>query len=899
MLNIEGISMGRPQLSLSSPFLGRVAIHPYGKSFSLFRVMKNSMKPSAQSIVSLRSACIVSAVIGCLTIASLPAAAQAPVPDSPAIEARAHALLAKLTLEQKIELIGGIDDMFTHAEPAIDLPQFKMSDASVGVRTWGPTSAYAGGVALAATWDTDFARKLGESLGKDARARNVNFLLGPGVNIARSPVAGRNFEYLSEDPFLNSEMVVPFIEGVQSQGVIATVKHYAMNNEEYNRHNVSVDVNERTMREIYLPAFEAAVTKGHVDAVMNSYNLINGVHATQNEFLNLTVLKGDWGFRGILMSDWDATYDGIAAANNGLDLEMPSPRFMNAQTLLPAIKDGAVKESTIDDKVLRILRAELRYGFTDRPQFDPADSTYSVADRPVALQGALESITLLKNEGHILPLDPSRIKTIAIFGPDAWPAVPGGGGSSEATAFDPVSIVTGIGNLLGPNVHLLYSRGLPEINDVFQQTHWDGSIKMETFPSTDFTGTPEIASVGNIDRYRQEYQEEWGPADKAPRSIRYTAAFKASKAGRYLILAAAAGGDHYTVLADGKQVVAQTQVEGQHPESASLELTAGQTIDVVADYMPGSEGNRFSLGIADEEGLISEDVKKFASIADAVVVAVGFDPSTESEGLDRTFTLPWGQDALIAAVAAANPHTIVTLTGGGGMGTRRWLDKVPALLHIWYPGQEGGTAVADVLFGKHDPEGKLPVSFDRSWDDNPSAKYYYPVKGADSSLHVTENGKPPVDYVIPHVKYEDGLMVGYRYWTTTGQHPLFPFGFGLSYTTFSFGKLNVPATAASGSTVSVSFDVTNTGNVAGAEVAQLYVSDPSATVKRPERELKGFEKIRLAPGETKHVTLNLDARCFSYWDEAAHKWTIDPGKFIIRVGDSSENTPLHAELMLN
>lgn len=386
---------------------------------------------------------------------------QAPKPDSPEIEAQAQAMVAKLTLEQKIELIGGVDSMYTHPMPSIGLPRFKMSDASVGVRTWGPTTAYAGGVGLAATWDTEFARTLGESLGKDARARSVNFLLGPGVNIARSAIGGRNFEYLSEDPYLNATIVVPYIQGVQSQGVIATVKHYALNNQEFNRHNASVDVDERTMREIYLPAFEAAVVKGHVDAVMNSYNLINGVHATQNEFLNLTVLKGDWGFRGILMSDWDATYDGIAAANNGLDLEMPSPRFMNAQTLLPAIKDGAVKESTIDDKVLRILRAELRYGFTDRPQFDPADSTYSVADRPVALQGALESITLLKNEGHILPLDPSRIKTIAIFGPDAWPAVPGGGGSSEATAFDPVSIVTGIGNLLGSNVHLLYSRACP------------------------------------------------------------------------------------------------------------------------------------------------------------------------------------------------------------------------------------------------------------------------------------------------------------------------------------------------------------------------------------------------------------------------------------------------------
>lgn len=838
--------------------------------------------------------CVAALLAACLGTPLL-AAAQAPAPDSPAIEAKARALLSKLTLDQKIELIGGVDSMFTHAEPSIDLPRFKMSDASVGVRTWGPTTAYAGGVALAATWDTDFARKLGQSLGKDARARGVNFLLGPGVNIARSPVNGRNFEYLSEDPYLNSALVVPYIEGVQSQGVIATVKHYALNNQEYNRHNVDVEVDERTMRELYLAPFEAAVTKGHVDAVMDSYNLINGSHATQNNFLNVKVLKGDWGFKGVLMSDWDATYDGVAAANNGLDLEMPSPRFMNAATLLPAIKAGTVKESTIDDKVLRLLRTELRYGFTDRPQLDLTESTYSVADRPVALEGALESLTLLKNEGNILPLDPAKIKTIAVIGPDAWPAVPGGGGSSEATAFAPVSIVTGIADLLGPNVHVLYTRGLPEMNEVFWRTTWEGEVKAATYPSKDFTGTPETANERLIASYKQEW---WGPADKSPRSIRYTANYKAAKAGKYLILAAASGSDHYKVMVDGKQVLEQLQVEGQHPESASIDLSAGQTIQVVADYLPGFVGNRFGLGIVNEADMISEDVKKFASAADVAVVAVGFSPQTESEGLDRTFGLPWGQDALIDAVAAANPRTIVTLTAGGAVDTQRWLNKVPAFLHNWYPGQEGGTAVAEVLFGKHDPEGKLPVSFDRSWSDSPSFKDYYPIPGADTKLEVHEFGHPTRIDTIQHVKYEDKLMVGYRYWTTTGKHPLYPFGYGLSYTTFSFSKLVVPDSARAGSTVTVSFNVANTGKVAGAEVAQLYVSDPSATVKRPERELKGFKKVSLNPGEIKNITLSLDARAFSYWDEATHNWKIDPGKFTILVGDSSENTPLHADIDL-
>ena len=689
--------------------------------------------------------------------ACLSSIAQGPLPDSSAIEAQAHALLAKLTLEQKIELLGGINNMFTRPMPAIDLPSFKMSDASVGVRTWGPTTAYASGVSLAAAWDTDLARQIGEALGRDARARNVNFLLGPGVNIARSPINGRNFEYLSEDPFLNATLAVPFIEGVQSQGVIATVKHFDLNNSEFNRHNASADVDERTMREIYLPSFEAAVTKAHVDAVMDSYNLVNGVHSTQNSDLNLQILKGEWGFKGILMSDWDATYDAVAACNNGLDLEMPSPKFMNAKNLLPTVESGAVKEAIIDEHVLRLLRAELRYGFTTRPQFDPADSTYSVADRSLALQEALESITLLQNKEKLLPLDPTKIKNIAILGPNAWPAVAGGGGSSEAHAFEPVSILTGIANFLGPDVHVFYSATMPDL----------------------------------------------------------------------------------------------------------------------------------------------PDEKKAVEQADAVIVAAGFSAATEREGHDRTFTLPAGQDALIEAAAAANPRTIVLLIGGGGMGTTRWLDKVPALLHLYYPGQEGGTAVAQILFGRHNPEGKLPVTFDRTWDENPSANWYYGDPAKNTTLHTPGPDGKPIDYTIEHIQYGDKLMVGYRYWTTTGKHPLFPFGFGLSYTTFEFSGLDVPASAASGSTVSVGFSVANTGSVAGAEVAELYVSDPSAQVDRPERELKGFAKVRLAPGETRHVTLTLDARAFSYWDMPAHKWIIDPGKFVIRVGDSSENTPLHAEIDLH
>jgi len=696
------------------------------------------------------------AALGFFSLAGIRSQAQAPEPDSAAIEAKAQAIVHQLTLEQKLDLLGGEDGFYTREIKSAGLPRLKMSDASLGVRTWGPSTAYASGVSLAATWDPDLARTLGENLGRDARARGVSFLLGPGVNIARSPLTGRNFEYLSEDPYLNASLDVPFIEGLQSQGVVATIKHYALNNQEINRHNASSDVDERTMREIYLPAFEAAVIKGHVDAVMDSYNFVNGVHATQNEFLNLKVLKGEWGFQGILMSDWDATYDGIAACNNGLDLEMPSPKFMNAKNLLPAVQSGQVTESTIDEHVLRLLRIQLRYGFATHPQFDPGLSTYSVTDRPIALQEAIESITLLKNQGKVLPLDPAKIKTIAILGPNAQPAVYGGGGSSHVVPFASVSIITGLADIVGSKVHIFYSAAMPD---------------------------------------------------------------------------------------DPNQ-------------------------------------------------------KKAVADADVAIVSVGFDPRTEAEGQDRTFELPSGQDALIEQVAAINPHTIVVVNAGGGFDTSKWLDKIPVLLDTYYPGQEGGTAIAQILFGQHDPEGKLPVSFDRSWADNPSAKWYRGNPTENTSFHATGTDGKTVDYTVEHIKYGEKLMVGYRYWTTTGKHPLYPFGYGLSYTSFSFSHLNVPSTALVGSTFAVSFDVTNTGSLPGAEVAQLYVSDPSAIVNRPERELKGFTKIRLKPGETQHVSLNLDARAFSYWSVSAHKWMIDPGKFVIRVGDASDNTSLMADVVL-
>lgn len=791
------------------------------------------------------------------------------VHDSAAVERRVDSVMARLTLAQKLDLIGGVDDMFIRSIPSLGWPSLKMSDGPMGVRTWGPTTGYAIGIGLAASWDPDLAYTVGQRLGRDARARGVHFLLGPGVNIYRAPMDGRNFEYMGEDPYLAGRTAVGYVRGVQSEGVVATIKHFAANNQEYDRHNVSSDVDEQTLREIYLPAFEAAVRDGHVGALMDSYNLVNGVHATQSAWLNDTVAKRDWGFDGIIMSDWDATYDGVAAANGGLDLEMPWGKFMNRATLEPAVRAGTVSAATIDDKVRRILRLAIRFGFLDREQTDLSAPVYDRDDRVVALRTAREGMVLLKNEGSLLPLDTARVRTIAVIGPDAWPARPSGGGSAEITAFAPVSILEGIGN--HGHVKVFYARGLPTDTEIVDGTVFRADtsrgLREEVFDNPDFTGQPVLTTmVGAL-----------APGDRQPvpaggRAIRWSGTYTPTTNGRYLVIADAP--ERFRLLLNDAVVVEQHPAEGTTMHWAEVSLTGGQPVRVQLDLeVRWSRAPRVVLGLRAVDSLVSPRAKAIAKVADAAVVAVGFDPSNEHEGADRTFSLPWGQDSLINAIAAVNSRTVVTVTAGGGVDMRPWLSRVPAVLHTWYPGQEGGTAVADVLFGTANPEGRLPVSFERRWEDNPTHDSYYAANG--------------------HLAYREGVFLGYRYYTGATTKPLFPFGYGLSYTTFAFSHLRVSAGHVA------SFDVTNTGHRTGAEVAQLYVGDPTARIRRPMKELKAFQKVRLAPGQTKRVTLSLDDRAFSYWDESTHRWRIDPGPFIIYVGDSSEHTPLTATVTIH
>jgi beta-glucosidase len=826
--------------------------------------------------------------------------AQAPHEPTAAEEQKIETLIHGMTLEQKIDYIGGTG-FALRAEPSLNLPAIEMSDGPYGTRSNAgfPSTTYAAGIGLAASWDRELAARVGGGIGRDARARGVHFMLGPGVNIYRSPRNGRNFEYFGEDPFLTSAIAVGYVTGMQEQGVSATIKHFLGNNSEYLRHDSDSIIDERTLREIYMPSFEAAVKKAHVGSIMDSYNLINGQHATQNGYFNIEIARKEWGFRGVMMSDWDSTYDAVGAANGGLDIEMPFGKFMNRANLMGAVKAGTVKEATIDEKLRHIFYTAMAFGWLDRPQTDSSISFMDARNKEAALDSARESAVLLKNTGGILPLDKTQMKTLLIVGPDAYPGVPVGGGSAGVVPFHLVSPVEGLTALLGSSVNVLYDRGLPTLSQLALGTDFmtaasggKEGVTLETFQNADLSGTPSETSVVH---HINAAGVSWTSMVDDPEALmalflggekllsqRYAGYYTAAKTGRYLVALEAAGeGSGNRVYVDDKLVIDDWTLVRAFQPQLSLELSAGPHKVVVEEWQRGPLGGRIRFAIVDPNKIVNPRAVEMASKADVVVVAAGFQAESEGEGGDRTFALPFGQDELINAMVTANPKTIVDLTSGGNVDSAAWIDRVPALLESWYAGQEGGTALAEILFGQVDPSGHLPVTFERRAEDNPTFKNYYPE--GDTK----------------RVVYKEGIFVGYRGYEHEHIKPLFPFGYGLSYTTFQFANLAVsPEAAGKDPRVTVSFDVTNTGQRAGAEVAQVYVSDTHASVPRPEHELKGFERVPLAPGETKHVSIELDARAFAYYDVAKKSWAIDPGKFMVHVGDSVESLPLYSAVEL-
>lgn len=823
-----------------------------------------------------------------------------------AAEARVTAILAQMTLEEKIDLLGGVNAFDVRGVPRLGVPAMAMADGPFGIRRNVRANIMAGGIALAATWNAELAQRVGHEIGRDARARGVHFYLAPGVNIYRSPLNGRNFEYLGEDPYLAARIAVPFIQGVQANGVAATIKHYLGNNSEFLRHRADSVIDERTMREIYMPAFEAAVKQANVAAVMNSYNLVNGDHMTQNRRLNIDVLKNEWGFRGVLMSDWDATYDALGAANGGLDLEMPSGKYLNREALLPLIQEGKITEATIDDKVRRILRTAVRFGWLDREQRDSTIPLYNLQGREAALQTAREGIVLLKNSNNLLPLSKEQVKTIAVIGPNAYPAVPHGGGSVTVAPFRTVSLLEGISDYLGPAASVQWARGIPDLRAVANATKFSTNatgtqpgVTLEVFDNNNLEGAPVSTRVDS--RIHQGVPLDLMPlatgeidfsAFESMRtvSMRWTGFHTPASAGVHDVFVQFGGfarGVGHRLYVDDELVSDRWDMKHAAAEQLAFELDA-KPHKIVLEYR-GEAGGLIAgapfvrLGIVRQGTWVDAAAEQVARNADVVVLAVGFDATTESEDWDRTFALPPGQSELIQRIAAANQKVVVVMTSGGATDMSGWLDRVPSLLQAWYPGQEGGTALAEILFGDVNPSGRLPATFERRWQDNPSYENYYAAAGT------------------PRVTYKEGIFIGYRGYEKRGIQPLFPFGHGLSYTSFGYSDLAIrPAAIASNrsSIYEVTFSVKNTGTRAGAAVPQVYVASVGARMPRPPKELKGFSKLMLAPGQARTITVPLDARSFAYYDTRTKRWRADAGTYRVLVGNSSANVELAADVAL-
>jgi len=845
-------------------------------------------------------------ILATLLFVCATAFAQAPATTNADVAKRVDTYLAKMSLEEKIDYIGGTG-FAVRAVPALGLPSLEMSDGPFGVRSneLFPSTTYAIGIGLAASWDAGLAEKIGAAIGKDARARGIHFMLGPGVNIYRSPRNGRNFEYFGEDPFLTSSIAVGYIKGMQSQGVSATIKHFLANNSEYLRHDSDSLVDERTLREIYLPSFEAAVKQAHVGAIMDSYNLINGQHATQNGYFNTQIARKEWGFDGVMMSDWVATYDGVAAANNGLDLEMPTGAYMNRKNLLPAIADGRVTQATIDEKVRRILQTAIRFGWLDRPQTDFSISTYNQPNQQLALQAAREGMVLLKNEGTLLPLDKQSCKTVLVVGPDAYPGETVGAGSARVVPFASVSPLQAIASFFGPTANVYYEAGLPSVVSAAADTQFvteaqngQPGLKLESFQNADLSGAPSSTQLvhhindsgtafGDLSLDKESLPAFFNSQPK-PSSKRWTGYFIAPQAGPYEVVAQGSGeGGGYRLYIDDKLVFDDWKLAKAYQEGAVLELSAGPHKIVGEEFVNWYVGGRLRAAIVDQHKIVSDAAKQLAAKADVVIIAAGYNNDSEGEGADRPFGLPFGQDELIRELSAANKNTVVAITSGGGIDVSPWIDHVRGLIEMWYPGEQGGTALAEILFGAVNPSGHLPATFEKHWQDNPAYANYYPEAGS------------------VRVSYKEGIFTGYRGYEHNNVKPQFPFGLGLSYTTFKFGNLSIVPAASSSLAPSgrpalytVSFDVTNTGSRAGAEVAQLYVAETAPKVPRPAQELKGFTRVELAAGETKRVSISLDARAFAFYDASAKHWQADSGAYTIKVGDSSVDTPLSAGVTL-
>lgn len=793
---------------------------------------------------------------------------------------RIQGLIDQMTLDDKVAMVAGEDPWMTHPIPRLGISSVKVADGPHGVRNGGKATCFPTGIGMAATWNPELVQRIGVALAEETRGRGFDILLGPCVNICRTPLNGRNFEAFGEDPFLVSRMAVAYVKGIQSRGVGTSTKHLACNNQERDRFTVDVRVDERVLREIYLPAFEAAVKEADTWTVMTAHNKVNGSYCSANDFLVNKVLKDEWGFRGFTVSDWGGVHDTIGAANGGQDLEMPGPGVQFDAKLKRAVESGAVSTNTLDDKVRRILRVAGLVGALDRRPAGPAGGGVDTPEhRALAREAARECLTLLKNTNNVLPFDAKKIRKLAVIGPNADAESVGGGGSSRVTPFYFVTPLEGIRERCGKNVEVLFERGcsmsgeldaVPASAFFTSRTMKEPGLRGEYFASRDLSGTPAFTRIDPVVDFNWTEGPGQGLAAEVF-SARWTGVLVAPVTGDYEL--GTYSDDGSRLFVNGELLVNNWGDHGPQTQAHHIQLRKGEAVEVKMEYYQGGGGATARLGWMGGDGGMQKAVEAAAQ-CDAAVVCVGLSADCEGEDRDRPdMNLPGKQAELIEAVMAANPRTVVVIIGGSPVVMDPWVGGVPAALCAWYPGQECGHAVADVLFGDINPSGKMPVTFPKRLDDNPSAGNY---PGSDG----VEN-------------YEEGLMVGYRYYDTRNVEPQFPFGHGLSYTEFEYEHLKIDSR-----TRVVTFDVKNTGGRPGKEVVQLYVGDPKCSVERPVKELKAFRKIELARGERQQVRFELDERALSFYDVENHRWVAEPGDFEVSVGSSSRDIRLKGTLTL-
>jgi beta-glucosidase len=834
---------------------------------------------------------------------------------------RSALVLAQMTLEEKISMVHGVSNDAYYIAPnsRLGIPALTMTDGPAGINV-GKATALPAPIGLAATWDLAAAEQYGELLGREAEATGHNVFLGSCLDIARVPVYGRLFEALGEDPILTGQMAVRSIQSVQRHPIVATAKHYNVNAQEENRLEVEAQLDERTLQEIYTLPFALAVQDGHAGAIMGAYNKVNGIYSCQNRHLLTDILKHQLGFTGWVMSDYEATHSTVEAANAGFDQEMPSAKFFGDQ-LQQAIQVGQVSVAILDNKVQRILRTMFALGlFEHLVQVSPLPvEEHGKQAREIASKG----IVLLKNAGELLPLSSHQVHSVAVIGGDADHNITGGGSSFVKPAYL-VSILEGIRRRVGEGVRVEYAEGVdpasaadllpgpPLVPSSVLTPAGSGpevhGLHGEYRTNTHFEGEPQLVRTDrqvalnlgffNFSLFNASLQTTPEQFNNAI-SVRWTGSLTAPVTGEYTLSLTHLGTARLSL--DGRLLIDDPGIT-LGTRSVTQQLVAGQPhalrIDYAADrpeqYAPapgeisiaGLIGSKVRLGWEHPAEAIPPAMREAAALAALSDVAVVVVRDYRNEHADLpSLSLSNEQDLLIQVVAAANPRTIVVLATGGP-ALMPWLDQVPAVLASWYGGQEQGNALASVLFGDVNPSGKLPVTFPRSDHDTPvSSPEQY--AGRDGFV----------------ANFSEGLAVGYRGYDQLGIEPLFPFGYGLSYTSFAYAQLQVdPETTDGTRAIRVSFTVTNTGARAGAEVAQVYLALPVSTGE-PPRRLAGWVKVDLEPGETREVSVTLDpnaaSRPLSYWNTSTNGWEKASGDYQVYVGASSRDIRLTGALHIH